>query len=157
MRDDWQYTTASCQYYSETGTNSKSRCAHAKRKLVAVDHGEHRALLAVQVQAQLTTEREDMARFAADVEAAESEHKRNLDQKDTIMQDVLTAMQSEEAGKLAAQEQARAAKERAARLEQDAASTAATLDDCRERCKDLEVERDEAQVRVAAPPPLLHA
>jgi chromosome segregation ATPase len=106
----------------------------------------------LQVQAQLLQEREDMARFAADVEAAESEHQQELDSKDALMQECLAAMQAEEQAKGAAQEALRAAKEWCTRLEQDGAVAAAALDDARERCKDLEAERDEAQVRSVARP-----
>ena len=94
----------------------------------------------------MATEREDMARFAADVQAAEQEHQQELDSKDAIMQDCLAAMQAEEQAKVQAQEALRTSRERCGRLEQDWAAAQAELDDLKERCKDLEAQRDETQV-----------
>jgi chromosome segregation ATPase len=87
-----------------------------------------------------------MARFAAEAHGIQADHQRELDSKDAIMQDILTAMSSEEQAKIAAQGQLRTCKDRAIQLEQELASATSQLDDIKERCKDLEMERDEAQV-----------
>lgn len=86
-----------------------------------------------------------MARFAAEAHGIQADHQRELESKDAIMQDILTAMQSEEQAKIAAQGQLRTCTERTIQLEQELASATSQLDDSKEKCKDLEMERDEAQ------------
>lgn len=100
----------------------------------------------MQVQKELDTERQDMARFAADAQAAEAEHAQELASKDALLQEVLEAMQAEEQAKLTAEGALQKAKERATALERDAAAAAAALEECQERCKDVEAERDDALV-----------
>ena len=100
----------------------------------------------VQVKVQLVAEREEMARFAAEAHSIQGDHQRELESKDAIMQEVLTAMQGEEQAKMAAQEQLQGQKEHLQRLERELASTGAKHDDLKETVKDLEMEREELQV-----------
>ena len=105
----------------------------------------------MQVQQELKAERQDKARFATDAQATSSEHAQELADKDALLQEVLEAMQAEEQAKVAAEESLQKAKQRLAALDRDAAAAAAALDECQERCKDLEAERDNALVRARLP------
>jgi hypothetical protein len=99
-----------------------------------------------QVRSQLVAQQEEMSRLTAESVRVRTEHERELESRDRIMQDCLAAMQGEETAKCAAQSQLKVSKEQAHRLEQDLARHLSQLDDVKERCKDLEMERDEFQV-----------
>jgi chromosome segregation ATPase len=113
-------------------------------ELVCIVHMSSTAC--VQVRSQLVAQKEEMSRLSADSIRVQAEHQRELENRERIMQDCLAAMQGEESAKLSALSQLKACKDQVHRLEQELARHSAQLDDAKERCKDLEMERDEFQV-----------
>jgi hypothetical protein len=100
----------------------------------------------LQTKANLSKERDEVARLMMDGKRLQDERARETEEKSRIVKDLINAMHAEEQAKLDAQAQLRSIKERAAKLEGSLAETEAKLSDSVEKFRDMEAERDVAQV-----------